>query len=147
MSIVLADILSMLKKQKPEHTKDATSYHMFFPSNRYVVDYSIQSTTWEQFDTDQDAEYFGVWMNKHTQRSLTYAEGDWYLHIFNSPDLYDKNLIEAFKYYGTKHFMTVIGVDGQATRYFQDRSHLLINPSLFTKEPPVVESVSSSEPE
>lgn len=31
---------------------------------------------WEQFDTDQDAWYFGVWVNKQTRQIRVYAEGD-----------------------------------------------------------------------
>lgn len=31
---------------------------------------------WEQYDTDQDAWYFGVWVRLSTRETVTYAEGD-----------------------------------------------------------------------
>lgn len=31
---------------------------------------------WEQYDTDQDAHYFGVWVRRSTRETVTYAEGD-----------------------------------------------------------------------
>ena len=45
---------------------------------RYVFDfnYLTKETGWKQFDTDQDASYFGVWVHENDRRIVTYAEGD-----------------------------------------------------------------------
>ncbi len=31
---------------------------------------------WEQYDTDQDAIYFGIWINRNRREIMTFAEGD-----------------------------------------------------------------------
>jgi hypothetical protein len=46
--------------------------------SRYVFDfnYFVKDTGWKQFDTKQDASYFGVWVHVEDRRIITYAEGD-----------------------------------------------------------------------
>ena len=53
----------------------------FRPSERYVVDFADNRTQegWMQFDTNQDAPYYGVWVNPAKLQTLSYAEGDWSL--------------------------------------------------------------------
>lgn len=43
--------------------------------DRYVFDMD-RCASWEQYDTDQDASYFGVWVRRSTREVVTYAEGD-----------------------------------------------------------------------
>jgi hypothetical protein len=47
-------------------------------SSRYIVEAKIckPSDGWVQYDTDQDAWYFGVWVNLGLQAVACYAEGD-----------------------------------------------------------------------
>jgi hypothetical protein len=53
-------------------------------SSRYRVEAVVcpSSDGWIQFDTDQDAWYYGVWVNPSLKSIVTYAEGD--LHITTS---------------------------------------------------------------
>ena len=46
--------------------------------SRYVFDfnYFTRDTGWKQFDTNQDASYFGIWVHEEDWRIVTYAEGD-----------------------------------------------------------------------
>ena len=46
--------------------------------SRYVFDfkYCARDTGWKQFDTIQDASYFGIWVHEEERRIITYAEGD-----------------------------------------------------------------------
>lgn len=53
-----------------------TVVRTFHPEiDRYVFDGGVCSD-WEQYDTDQDASYFGVWVRIATRETVTYAEGD-----------------------------------------------------------------------
>jgi hypothetical protein len=43
--------------------------------DRYKFDGDCCSD-WEQYDTKEDAWYFGVWVRRSTRETVTYAEGD-----------------------------------------------------------------------
>jgi len=46
--------------------------------DRYKYDFNLCSPNegWSQYDTDQDAWYFGVWVNLQERLIVTFAEGD-----------------------------------------------------------------------
>ena len=50
----------------------------FAPGDRYYYDFKkcLPSNGWCQFDTSQDASYFGNWINPLTYELLSYCEGD-----------------------------------------------------------------------
>ena len=81
--------------------KDAnrTIYRMFYPSSRYLVDCAPDFKGWEQFDTYQDAPYFGVWSNKELKQSLCYAEGDWVLVQCTNEESYLQEVKETIEFY------------------------------------------------
>jgi hypothetical protein len=41
---------------------------------RYHYDAALKG--WKQYDTPQDASYFGVWTDRDSLQTLTFAEGD-----------------------------------------------------------------------
>jgi hypothetical protein len=43
---------------------------------RYPWDHALLPLGWRQWDTDQDAWYFGIWVHKELREVFTYAEGD-----------------------------------------------------------------------
>lgn len=59
--------------------------------DRYAFDFDICTSEkgWKQYDTDQDAWYFGVWVHLEKRQVITYAEGD---HI-----VVDCPTVESFK--------------------------------------------------
>jgi hypothetical protein len=70
---------------RPEDTVPRINVHgctlacTFHPEiDRYVFDMRrcVFDDGWEQYDTDQDASYFGVWVRLSTRETVTYAEGD-----------------------------------------------------------------------
>ena len=74
---------------------------MFLPSERYVIDFGgLLKEGWKQYDTDQDASYFGVWVNLATREVLTYAEGDWSLVTCADDDALRAELAGMAKSYG-----------------------------------------------
>src|SRR5438132_508470 len=72
----------------------------FLPSERYGVDFAedFKAEGWEQFDTDQDAHYFGVWVNRGRLQTLTYAEGDWTLVTCSDREHYNAEISDAIKF-------------------------------------------------
>ncbi|USV58797.1 hypothetical protein [Aeromonas encheleia] len=45
-------------------------------ADRYYYDRTFLAQGWQQYDTDQDAWYFGIWINPEKRETFTYAEGD-----------------------------------------------------------------------
>ena len=70
---------------RPEDVVPGTNAHgctvtrtAHFELDRYIFDVRCCASDdgWEQYDTDQDAHYFGVWVRLSTRETVTYAEGD-----------------------------------------------------------------------
>ena len=96
---------------------------MFLPSTRYVIDFGC-TDRWRQFDTDQDAEYFGVWFCFETRESLTYAEGDWTLVSCATADGFRAELDSANAFYQGEQPAAFTAIDtesGQVTKYYDAR--------------------------
>lgn len=45
-------------------------------ADRYYYDRTLLAQGWQQYDTEQDAWYFGIWINPEKLETFTYAEGD-----------------------------------------------------------------------
>lgn len=104
-------------------------YRTHLSSERYVVDFSedFGAEGWQQFDTDQDANYFGVWVNPTKRLTLTYAEGDWTL--VECPDVacYNAEIRKMCEVFGEGFIAKGVDIDaGTVTEYRQDRSKFLI---------------------
>lgn len=113
---------------------------LFWSTERYVFDFApdFHADGWQQFDTDQDARYFGVWINSFKHMIVTYAEGDWMLVECGDRERYLRAIQRAIDFYGEGFIAKVIDQNG-VTVYKQYRSK-------FLKEPPVAdEPVSQSE--
>jgi hypothetical protein len=69
---------------------------------RYVFDFEelLPKDGWEQFDTKQDAWYFGVWVNKKTMQTFTYAEGDTTKVTCPTLESFKAELEDMVKFYG-----------------------------------------------
>ena len=104
-----------------------TIYERFFDSERYGIDFAddFKEAGWEQFDTDQDAAYFGVWINASKRWTLTYCEGDWSLIKCETSDQYKAEIQSLIGFYGEGRIALAISTDGTATEYRQDRSLFL----------------------
>ena len=96
--------------------------------DRYVVDFAadFQSEGWQQFDTDQDESYFGVWINPRTFQVLQYAEGDWDLIDCHDRDRYRCEVQRLIDFHAPGEICTVIDANtGAVTVVRQDRSAFL----------------------
>jgi hypothetical protein len=105
-----------------------TVHRLHCDSERYLVDFADDFTAehWQQYDTDQDAHYFGVWVNPHSLRILTYAEGDWTLVSCLDNKRYNAEITSMNEFYGNGRIALVIDSDGTTTEYQQNRNHFLI---------------------
>jgi len=74
----------------------------FAPGDRYKYDFDMCSKEngWIQYDTDQDAWYFGVWVHPGKMQVFTYAEGDTTLVTCKSLDSYKAELANMAEFYG-----------------------------------------------
>jgi hypothetical protein len=102
-------------------------FRAFDSSERYKIDFADDFTSegWLQFDTDQDASYFGVWVNPRHLCTLTYAEGDWTLVDCPDWEHYCAEVEDCIRFYGEGRVCAVIGGDGRQTDVRQDRSVFL----------------------
>jgi len=108
-----------------------TVYRLFMPGQRYTVDFAedFKAEGWQQFDTDQDAHYFGVWVNRPKRMTLTYAEGDWTLVECPTIETYRAEIEDACRFYGEGFICKAVDTDTRAvTTYVQDRVKLFLEP-------------------
>lgn len=103
-------------------------YRTHRQEDRYIVDCADDFTSggWEQFDTDQDAPYFGVWVNRRTLQVLTYCEGDWCLVECPTAAQYNAEIMSMIKYYREGFVAKVFSDDGSMEIIRQDRNQFLI---------------------
>ena len=103
-------------------------HSMFMPSERYVIDFAddFKSEGWSQYDTNQDAHYFGVWVNPKTLQILTYAEGDWTLEECPDADHYNDQIKNMNDFYGEGFIAKSIDMEGNMTTLCQNRQDFFI---------------------
>jgi hypothetical protein len=83
-------------------------------AERYLFDFDddFRAAGWKQFDTDQDAWYFGVWVNPKTLRTLTYAEGDVTLVVCSNAEHYNAEIKDACEFYGEGYEFIACDMEG-----------------------------------
>ena len=92
-------------------------------TDRYFYDFEgLKHPEWRQFDTWQDAWYFGVWVNVRQRMTFTYAEGDRSLVVCPTLESFRAELEDAERFYGpAPAAATAIGLDGTVTKYYDPR--------------------------
>jgi len=89
--------------------------------DRYYWD-SGPCAGWTRYDTDQDASYFGVWVDIEGRRILTYAEGDLSLVECPTEETYKAELASMAEFYGEPPpAFKVIHEDGSRTDIYDER--------------------------
>ena len=93
-------------------------------TERYEFDFELCTSRngWKQFDTQQDAWYFGVWVHPEKREILTYAEGDITRVICPTEESYHAELKSMTEFYGPPPWaFKTISADGQVTEYYDKR--------------------------
>lgn len=94
-------------------------FPMFIGSQeRYRFDFALLPQGWKQYDTYQDAWYFGVWVHTEKRLVLTFAEGDLTLVTCPTIDGLRAELASMAEFYGDPPPAFVsIGADGITNHY------------------------------
>jgi len=89
---------------------------------RFDFNYCSPKKGWQQYDTHEDAWYFGVWVNQKKKEIITYAEGDIIRVICQTEKSFKAELKTMAEFYGTPPpAYTVITQDGKITEYYDKR--------------------------
>ena len=92
-------------------------------SSRYGYDLKLHERGWQQWDTVQDAWYFGVWVHKELRQTFTYAEGDCIQVFCADAASFRAEIADAERFYGKAPPMA-IAYDVEAktrTEYYDSR--------------------------
>lgn len=81
---------------------------------------------WVQYDTSQDAWYFGVWVNQSERKILTYAEGDVSVVTCPTVDQFNAEISKLNAFYEAGFIAKSYDKDGAETVYRQDREKFFI---------------------
>lgn len=102
-----------------------TILRSFHPTERYQFDFKLctKERGWKQYDTSQDAWYFGVWVHPEKRLILTYAEGDISVVKCPTEETYHAELKSMAEFYGAPPpaFVTIDYPGGQVTKYYDER--------------------------
>ncbi len=101
--------------------------HLLLLGDRYLFDLNL-SGEWDQFDTENDASYFGVWVNKSQLRLLSFVEGDLYLTLCADPAGYDAEISDLCSCFGRSPAYVAVS-DDLVTVGYQGRSQFFIDPA------------------
>jgi len=92
--------------------------------DRYTYDFDlcIPSKGWTQYDTTQDAWYFGMWVHVADRKIFTYCEGDRILVACSTDEGFKAELADAESFYGPPPpaFIVFDGA-GNRTEVFDER--------------------------
>jgi hypothetical protein len=130
MAFKISTLINKLLQQPIEINNQGNQMHsVFWRSERYAIDFAkdYAESGFQQFDTDHDAHYFGVWVNPKTYQVLTYLEGDWTLVVCNGPERYNREIQGCINFYDEGYIAKNIDENGDTTFYRQDRSKFLLD--------------------
>lgn len=118
-------ILSLLglENDRPEKNRRGNDiYHRWLPVNRYFFDRILMNKGFKQFDTAQDASYFGVWVSPEQLCSVSYVEGDVIVVCCQDKEHYNAEIKACIDCYEPGTIAVCIDETGERTVYRQDRS-------------------------
>ncbi|ENZ77761.1 MULTISPECIES: hypothetical protein [Ralstonia] len=92
----------------------------FRPCSSYMFDTKLRE--YQRYSTDQDAEWFGVWVDVIQRKVFTYAEGDCILVSCPTVEGFAAELAHMEAFYGpAPAFMRAFNGDGSATHFVETR--------------------------
>lgn len=98
---------------------DRGSYH----TSRYHYDDQLTASDgWQQYDTEQDAWYFGIWINPVKLETFTYAEGDTIHVIAPSVEAFRAELARLYAFHPqAPAFISIDPEAGVVTHHYEAR--------------------------
>ncbi len=107
-------------------TDHGSALNVYFheDSSRYRVESEICPSCdgWKQFDTDQDAWYYGVWVNPSLRAVVCFAEGDLYIQVSSSKEQFSLEIESLTEFHGEPPVtISALDSEGVLTRYRAER--------------------------
>jgi len=103
-------------------------YDYFMHTERYRWDFDqdFRADGWEQFDTDQDAHCFGIWVNRKMLAVFSYAEGDLHLSLAPNKEQFLDEIRSMLNFHGqSPAFVAIDPNAGTITEVYDDRERFL----------------------
>lgn len=120
--------VAVLKKELRVNEHGNTIHALPYPlfnMERYQFDFNecTPDKGWEQYDTDQDAWYFGVWIHREKRMTVTFAEGDFSVVTCPTSESFRAEIEGMNEFYGDPpaHTKAIDTETGQVTHYIQER--------------------------
>lgn len=112
-------------------------FRTFYAINRYFFDFKVNYDHWCQFDTRQDASYYGNWFSAKLKTRISYTEGDIAVVVSSTDDAFMKSMTDLVNW--NKENDTFIGVDpgmspGDESKQFIEKLRIATNPGGMPKE-------------
>ncbi len=102
-----------------------TETHESCGGDRYHYDnmLSQQKNGWRQYATDQDASYFGIWVNVEKRTIFTFCEGDTIFTDCPTLDTFKVELDYMAKFYGAPPpaYTVIDGLTGEVAYIYDVR--------------------------
>jgi len=114
-----------MPKKLDVNERGNTILRSFRSTERYFFDFTActKKKGWRQYDTSQDAWYFGVWVHPEKRVILTYAEGD--ISVVKCPTEQSNHaeLKSMAEFYGAPPpaFTSIDYPSGKVTKYYDER--------------------------
>ncbi|MDR6997434.1 hypothetical protein J2Y65_004150 [Aeromonas salmonicida] len=94
-------------------------------ADRYYYDRTLLAQSWQQYDTEEDAWYFGIWINTEKLETFTYAEGDTCHVIAPNVEAFRAELARLYQYHSqAPAFISIDPEAGVVTRHFEAKSEV-----------------------
>ncbi len=115
-----------VNSSKPEVNQRGNAvFRSFRQTERYQFDFKLctREKGWKQYDTSQDAWYFGVWVHPEKRVIITYAEGDVTVVKCSTDESYHAELKSMAEFYGPPPpaFIVIDPVKHQVTNVYDVR--------------------------
>ena len=89
-------------------------------ADRYYYDRTLLAQGWQQYDTDEDAWYFGIWIHTEKLETFTYAEGDTNHVIAPNVEAFRAELARLYQYHPqAPAFISIDPEAGVVTHHFE----------------------------
>ncbi|MNF42298.1 hypothetical protein D3C84_233440 [compost metagenome] len=89
-------------------------------ADRYYYDRTLLAQGWQQYDTEEDDWYFGIWINTERLETFTYAEGDTCHVIAPNAEAFRAELARLYQYHPqAPAFISIDPEAGVVTHHFE----------------------------
>lgn len=89
-------------------------------ADRYYYDRTLLTQGWQQYDTEEDAWYFGIWINTEKLETFTYAEGDTRHVMAPNVEAFRAELARLYQYHPqAPSFISIDPEAGVVTHHFE----------------------------